>query len=158
MTLIRTAFRIGAGPGASGDILIRGNYVNPVSDCSKTAFWFGDIGTMNATLESNRLTVWGGRTSWAVGNGGNTMQLRYNIFDSVWENGVGNRCSGGRSSSGSSPAACCGYPTQAGVWGASAIPGGSAVCNRYESDGSFVEDQWFAGVTHVITGCPDCVP
>jgi hypothetical protein len=154
-------FQIGdVDPETTGDIVIRGNYFDPQSFVTKTAILYesGQTGTMdnhNVTFESNRLTVWGGRTLWCPYT--NSCTIRYNIYDAAWEAGIGNRCSLPVCAGGGGAAnPCCGYPYAAVVYGSSVE--GEYSCNRYESDGDFIEQQWVTGTTHITTGCPDYTP
>jgi hypothetical protein len=138
-----------------GNITIRGNQFLTQSLAGKTALLNMACGDVHATFESNNVPIFGATTLWCDDNGGlGSMDVRYNIYTPEWEAGIGNRCNSGCAAGG---AACCGYPFSAANWSHQAQADRSvAECNRYESDGSFVEDQWFTGgVTHNITGCPD---
>jgi len=142
-------FQIGEAATASGTMTIRGNYFDPQKACTKTAIIFAAGGTPDIIFESNRLTIWGANTVWCAETG--SCIVRYNIYDADWEAAVGNRCS----CSGGGGPACCGYPNEA-------FSGGTGTddyeCNRYESDGSFIEQEWVSGATHVTSACPSYPP
>jgi hypothetical protein len=141
----------------SGDVIIRGNYFDPVRSCSKTAILFAtgseSTNTTNIVFESNRLTTWGANTLWC--EDADSCVIRYNTYDAAFEAQVGNRCSCGEG--GDTP--CCFYPNLAADFGEANSSVSTYECNRYESDGSFIEQQHIGGgVTHMTSACPSYPP
>ena len=142
-----------------GHIIIRGNQFLTESPAGKTALLNLACGPLTATFESNEVPIYGATTLWCDDNDQQgSMDVRYNIYTPAWEAGIGNRCTNS-SCFGGTPDACCGYPFSAANWSHQPQADRSvAECNRYQSDGSFVEDQWFTRLTHNTTGCPAYTP
>lgn len=147
--------QLGAVNPATGNITIHGNYFDPQVRCGATATYYMANGDVVATIESNRLTTWGAFTLWA--SDVDIMHARYNIYDPVWEAQAGNRCG----CSGSSSEPCCSYPERAARYNNAGGASSSFVCNRYQSDGDFIEQEFVTCedsddcVLREITGCPD---
>ena len=146
-------FQMGELAPISGKMTIRGNYFDPKKLCTKAAILFStgsdSTNTTDILFENNRLTTWGANTIWCANS--DSCTVRYNVYDSVWEAQAGNRCGGGECIGGGGPA-CCGYPSRAVNFGSGTS--GSYSCNRYESDGGFIEQHYVSGVTHSTSGCP----
>ena len=137
----------------AGTVIIRGNQVLTESGCGKTALFWNATGSMYGIIESNNLPIWGATRSGPTTTRPGTMDVRYNDT-SEFQAAVGKRCAGSPGCATPGQPDCCSWPQARGVMGAGCALRGSAACNRYE-DGTFVEEEYISGVTHVTTGCPD---
>lgn len=145
-----------------GHMIFRGNYFDPQTLATKTAILFstGPTSSTNTVLfENNYLTVYGARTLWCLGPA--WCIIRHNVYSPFWEAAIGNRSTGAQCDGGGGAAnPSCGYPVNAANFGdkPSANPTSEYTCNRYASDGDFIEQQWVDGVTHDTAGCPAYTP
>jgi len=138
-----------------GTMIFRGNYwEHDAPWAGKTALLWSTGGTdLNNTImiwENNRFTQWGGRTIACIDS--DYCEFRYNTYSQAWEDTIGTRCS----CSGTPTQQCCLAPSKAVQFGDAYNEANSVYeCNRYESDGDFMEQQYIDGnVTHITTGCP----
>jgi hypothetical protein len=145
-----------------GHIIIRGNQFLTESAAGKTALLNMACGTLTSTFESNNVPIFGATTLWCDDNDGRgALDVRYNIYTPEWEAGIGNRCNNSSCFPGGGPPdECCGYPFSAASYRWQSCADRSvAECNRYQSDGSFIENEWFGKLgSQNTTDCPDYTP